>query len=162
MIGSTVTFTEAFKEKTSEKLTNKALGELRKKELIKADSDGRLMAAKTRWDVARIGGFDGEKRRVAGLGWVGRMVNQGLLSETLIGVSRDGVSEFEYHLKGLQPKDKPTSKPKEIEVVKEPAKVKLAMSLIHGDNEVRFDVEGVDVAFVTDIVKNMMNLRTVA
>lgn len=91
-----VIFTKDFQNKTKKPITHKELGELRVKEIIKAENDGRLSQAKTRAEVGELVGIDKERVAVAN-SWITRQIKLGKLTETLVKFDKNNKAEYEYH-----------------------------------------------------------------
>ena len=106
------TFTTS--QKIEPKLNNRELGELRLKKLKEAQDNGAIGLAKDRGSLAELVGIPKDKPTAAT--WVGRLVRNGTVSETLIGFSPDTHKpEYEYHYSP----NKTANKPKNIPTARE-------------------------------------------
>ena len=90
-----VSFTKETREQLEKGLTRRQAGKLRFKRLKEHDDEGRLSAAKNRWDLASMVGLGGVK---AGYAWVSNLINRGHITETLLGTAPNGKLEYEYHI----------------------------------------------------------------
>lgn len=94
---ATVTFSKEFKAKTKKVIGNVQKRELRLKMLAKAEEDGLLAKAKTRYDVANLAGFTA-KQKTSGYLWVYNQVKEGKLAEHIMNYLPNGKAEYEYHV----------------------------------------------------------------
>lgn len=82
MEATTVKISEETINKMNKTLSNKEIGKLRLQKLVEASKNGRLQLAKRRWDVAQIAGY-GDKQLTAGYYWVAKMIERGVLVESI-------------------------------------------------------------------------------
>lgn len=100
---SRLTFRKETKEAIEKELTPKEKGELRWERLKELEKDGRLSLVKTRKELAAAAGYD-EDELHQGVSWVFRLINNGHITETLLGFNnKTKTPEYEYHLTNKEP-----------------------------------------------------------
>lgn len=108
---SRLTFRKETKEAMKKELTPAEKGELRWKRLKELEKDGRLSLIKTRKELAVAAGYD-EYEIHKGVSWVFRLINNGHITETLLGFNdKSKTPEYEYHLTNKEPNYR-TGRPK--------------------------------------------------
>lgn len=94
---SRLIFSKETKKKMAEELTPMQKCKLRWERLKEAENHGSLSKAKNRYEVANLVGFS-EKERAKGYHWVSDMVYSKRIQEIMLGMSKDGKMEYEYHV----------------------------------------------------------------
>lgn len=79
------------------KLDNRSLRKLRLKKLRELDAEGKLSKATCRTDITKMLGFSGGYDR--GYSWLSKVICDGTLTETFLGMDSKGRPEYEYHMK---------------------------------------------------------------
>lgn len=79
------------------KLDNRSLRKLRLKKLRELDVEGKLSKATCRTDITKMLGFSGGYDR--GYSWLSKVICEGTLTETFLGMNSRGRPEYEYHMK---------------------------------------------------------------
>lgn len=112
---TSVIFTDEFKKKTKTKVSQRRKAELRLKKLVESNENGKLMAAKNRYQVAEIVGYPPQSAN--GYGWVLGAIKRGYIHERVVGIINDKM-EYEYTLgktelrkSGKKPQPKKTPEP---------------------------------------------------
>lgn len=159
---SKLTFTNNFKEKTmGRKLSNTKKGELRIKRLKEADKDGTLAKAKTRFQIAEIGGFNKDNYS-AGISWVTRMLKKRVITEVLVGYDKHNRAEYEYHYQGkhiLEPEietisiSKPTPISKPTKTVIKETDEKTIVEIVYKGMEIKLYTH--DMSLVAELVNKI-------
>ena len=100
---SRLTFRKETKKAMEKELTPSEKGELRWKRLKEFEKDGRLSLIKTRRELAVAAGYPEEEMH-KGVAWVFRLINNGHITETLLGFNKQTKTpEYEYHLSSTEP-----------------------------------------------------------
>lgn len=89
-------FSKDTQEKMNQELTPAQKSKLRWEKLKDAEDRGILHKAKNRYEVANLVGFP-ETERNRGYQWVANLIRRHHLTETTLGISKNGRLEFEYH-----------------------------------------------------------------
>lgn len=101
---SSVLSIEEFKKLFSKARSNREKGRLLQERLAELDRGGTLQFIKTRNQLMSYMGYAKEQFGTTGASWVGRMVRENVLTETLTGFNQYGQPEYEYHFLGVKAK----------------------------------------------------------
>lgn len=136
------------------RLDNRSLRKLRLNKLQELDTEGKLSKATCRTDITKMLGFSGGYDR--GYSWLGKVITDGILTETFLGINSQGKAEYEYHMKGTpQPKVKVTSAPVLSDVKSEPVVLSSNSRVVIRYKELVIEIENVDCNLITDIVSKL-------
>lgn len=134
--------------------TNRKLRVLRLEKLQELDTEGKLSMATCRTDVTKMMGFSGGYDR--GYSWLGKIIADGILTETFLGINSQGKAEYEYHMKGApKPKVKTTPAPVLTHVESEPVVLSSNSKVVVKYKELVIEIENVDYNFIADIVSKL-------
>ena len=98
MYVSKLSFSDETRQKYSKELTTLEKSQLRWNKLKELEREGKLSFIKTRKELALAGGYD-EYEVSKGVSWVYRLINNGFITETLLGFNhKTKTPEYEYHL----------------------------------------------------------------
>lgn len=144
------------------KLDNRTLRKLRLDKLQELDTEGKLSKATCRTDITKMLGFSGGYDR--GYSWLCKIIGDGTLSETFLGMNSQGKPEYEYHMKSKpQTKVKTTVVPK-VKPVTTPVILGRAYAMPDDTSnskvvirykELVIEIENVDCNLITDIVSKL-------
>lgn len=136
------------------RLDNRSLRKLRMKKLQELDTEGKLSKATCRTDITKMLGFSGGYDR--GYTWIGKVIKDGTLTETFLGINSKGKPEYEYHMKDTpQPKVKVAPSPVLSDVKSELIALSSNPRVVIRYKELVIEIENVDCNFITDIVSKL-------
>ena len=152
-----VSFTKETREQLEKGLTRRQAGKLRFNRLKELDDEGKLSAAKNRWDIASMVGLGGVK---AGYGWVSNLIGRGHITETLLGTAPNGKLEYEYHIvrepsynthKGASPKVENKVSVAKVEATADKTKMVIKYK------ELVIEIDNVSEAIVTSVIAKLID-----
>ena len=152
-----VSFTKETREQLEKGLTRRQAGKLRFNRLKELDDEGRLSAAKNRWDMASMVGLGGVK---AGYAWVSNLINRGHITETLLGTAPNGKLEYEYHIvrepsynthRGASPKVEDKVSVAKVEATADNTKMVIKYK------ELVIEIDNVSEAMVTSVIAKLID-----
>lgn len=149
-----IVLTKDTMEKLKKGLSNREKSRLLFERLEEAYDSGKLIYAKTRYDVAELCGFTNRKR---GYTWVSKAVKDGKLIERFEEVGANGFAIYSYYLPSKvepQVEVKQTEEVEQVEQVEEVKKNDITMTIEQGETTIK--IENAERDTIVEIIKNII------